>query len=162
MTNFEFYKDKLQKASELKIEQFAVRNGEIEECVDGECEHCEFNETPGDVACTSAFIEWLYKEHVEPIRLEKWEYDLLKVYADGHPQGYIDLFGALEAMKVCGYFRGIEDTDTPFKDILNRAEIIDYNTCDGCKYKDVSEDDGACRGCCRYYEEDLYESELFL
>lgn len=136
MTNFEFYKSEFEI---LDYDYVKIANAHPDLRVD----------------TMSEFIKWLYAEHIEPIMLEQWEYDVLKVYAQEPPFMVFDTLCDLKAM---GHFRGITDTSMTLQEILDRVEIIDYNTCKGCKYEDVREDDGACRSCGRYYE-DLYERE---
>lgn len=68
-------------------------------------------------------IDWLLEERKEPIKLKRWEYDLLKV-------GYDDKFifgnrGELLAMRDIGYFKGITDITMTVKEILNNCEVVE-------------------------------------
>lgn len=140
MTNFEFYREEM-KDNDYDIVTLIKNHSEIQD------------------KNVKEIMEWMYAEYAEPklpIMLEQWEYDVLKVYAQEPPFMVFDTLCDLKAM---GHFRGVTDTSMTLQEILDRAEIINYNTCKGCKYEDVHEDDGACRSCCRWYEEDLYERE---
>lgn len=68
-------------------------------------------------------IDWLLEERKEPIKLKRWEYDLLKV-------GYDDKFifgncGELLAMRNIGYFKGITNISMTLKEILDNCEVVE-------------------------------------
>ena len=141
MTNFEFYREEM-KDNDYDIVILIENHSEIQD------------------KSMKEIMEWMYAEYTEPpIMLEQWEYVTLKACVTVYRDSGFYSFYTLSELKVAGHFRGITDTSMTLQEILDRAEIIDYNTCKGCKYEDVHEDDGACRSCCRWYEEDLYERE---
>ena len=78
MTNFEKYKDQILKmAKEQQQLSVAFANNQIFSCQDIFCGLCNFNST---INCTSNFIEWLYKEYKEPLKLtQKQRYFFLSI-----------------------------------------------------------------------------------
>lgn len=65
---------------------------------------------------------WLLEEHKEPIKLTKFEYDLLMSYIN---KGYFfKNFSELKEMRNKGYFKGITDTSMKIQYILNNCEVI--------------------------------------
>lgn len=68
-------------------------------------------------------IEWLLEEHKEPIKLTKFEYDLLMSYIN---KGYFfKNYSELKEMRYKGYFKGITDTSMKIQDILKNCEVIE-------------------------------------
>lgn len=68
-------------------------------------------------------FEWLLKEHKEPIKLTKFEYDLLMSYIN---KGYFfKNFSELKEMRNKGYFKGVTDTSMKIQYILNNCEVIE-------------------------------------
>lgn len=65
---------------------------------------------------------WLLEEHKEPIKLTKFEYDLLMSYIN---KGYFFRnYSELKEMRYKGYFKGISDTSMKIQYILNNCEVI--------------------------------------
>ncbi len=68
-------------------------------------------------------FDWLLEEYKEPIKLTKFEYDLLMSYIN---KGYFfKNFGELKEMRNKGYFKGITDTSMKIGYILNNCEVIE-------------------------------------
>lgn len=66
---------------------------------------------------------WLLEEHKEPIKLTKFEYDLLMSYIN---KGYFFRnYSELKEMRYKGYFKGITDTSMKIQYILNNCEVVE-------------------------------------
>lgn len=91
MTNFEYYKDEIQKCISNKID-FAVRNGKIENCIDIRCDDCIFDNILYR-PCEIGRLKWLYEEHKETPKLTAREYSYLNFLKDGYMVYYRDKFG---------------------------------------------------------------------
>lgn len=127
MTNLEFHKDELKDI---------VRNVAKEKNFSFKCEavgkafeyfltkmYDKDNNVFGYGCYGEEAIDWLLEERKEPIKLKRWEYDLLKV-------GYDDEFifgnrGELLAMRDIGYFKGITDITMTVKEILDTCEVVE-------------------------------------
>lgn len=127
MTNLEFYKDELKDI---------VRNVAKEKNFSFKCEavgkafeyfltkmYDKDNNVFGYGCYGEEAIDWLLEERKEPIKLKRWEYDLLKV-------GYDDEFifgnrGELLAMRDIGYFKGITNITMTVKEILDNCEVVE-------------------------------------
>ena len=124
MTNLERYKDEfvcmLKKNKITLCSCFEVLNNhddcdtcpyDVENCVEEGC--CNYRK----------FIDWLLEEHKEPIKLTKFEYDLLMSYINkGY---YFKNYSELKEMRYKGYFKGITDTSMKIQYILNNCEVIE-------------------------------------
>lgn len=76
------------------------------------CYDCPLNKV-GDL------IDLLLQEHEEPIKLKKWEYDLIDIYCNVHNWNNAKLKNTtLFEMKDKGYFKGVIDTSMKIGDIL--------------------------------------------
>ena len=68
-------------------------------------------------------FDWLLDEHKEPIKLTKFEYDLLMSYIN---KGYsFKNYSELKEMRNKGYFEGVTDTSMTINEILESCEVID-------------------------------------
>lgn len=65
---------------------------------------------------------WLLEEHKEPIKLKRWEYDLMWGLEEGSK--FHD-WGSLCYMKRKGHFSGIKDTSMTLEEILNNCEVVE-------------------------------------
>ena len=124
MTNLEFYKDEfvymLNKNKITLCSFFEVLNNydDCDTCPYG-FESCE----KGGWCNYRKFIDWLLEEHKEPIKLTKFEYDLLMSYINkGY---YFKNYSELKEMRNKGYFKGITDTNMSINEILDNCEVID-------------------------------------
>lgn len=89
MLNSEKYRDELKSlndADRLWYTAFDKYNMTLCDCSDVECENCAFNSEEG---CNNARYNWLLSEYVEPIKLSKLEYDILKYLSDNTRHMYI-------------------------------------------------------------------------
>lgn len=67
---------------------------------------------------------WLLEEHKEPIKLKKWEYDLIRTNDCSH-ENLFYTFATYRNMKRVGHFSGIKDTSMTLEEILNNCEVIE-------------------------------------
>ena len=70
-------------------------------------------------------FDWLLSEHKEPIKLKKWEYDLIRSNDRPHECNVFESFNTYRNMKAIGYFEGITDTSMTLKEILDNCEVIE-------------------------------------
>lgn len=82
MTNFEYYKDEIKKYID-NMANFTVSKGEIIDCDDDRCGHCEINDSTYS-PCEIGRIKWLYEEHKETLRLTAKEYAYLSFLEEGY------------------------------------------------------------------------------
>lgn len=76
MINAEKYKDEIMNNCKCK---FGFSN-RIVRCEFEECPSCLFSNMNNDdsLSCTARKVKWLLSEYKEPIKLSKFEYDILK------------------------------------------------------------------------------------
>lgn len=69
---------------------------------------------------------WLLQEHKEPIKLKRWEKDLIEAYQErlGVDHAFYSNY-ILEELKERGHFKGVMDTSLTIGEILRRREFID-------------------------------------
>lgn len=91
MTNFEYYKDEIKKYID-DMANFTVSKGEIMDCDDVRCDHCEINDSTYS-PCEIGRIKWLYEEHKETLRLTAKEYAYLSFLEEGYIVRSKDTFG---------------------------------------------------------------------
>lgn len=86
-------------------------------CDDVGCINCEFfmNET-----C----YKFLAEEYKPKIKLNKFEYDLLRTNDQSHLRKF-NSFAAYRHMKEVGHFKNVTDTSMTIQDILDNCEIED-------------------------------------
>lgn len=125
MTNLEYYKDEfvymLKKNKITLCSCFEVLNNyddcdicpyDVENCVKEGC--CNYRK----------FIDWLLEEHKEPIKLTKFEYDLLKCYQETKDDGeFVDHY-LLKEMQYKGHFQDVDYTLT-IEEILENCEVVE-------------------------------------
>lgn len=92
---------------------------EREKNIELECEHKSCSECPHK----KIIVDWLLEGCEGPIKLTKFEYDLLGLYSDGKSSSGFDFFSTLRSMKRKGYFKNV-DEDMEINDILNNCEVI--------------------------------------
>lgn len=99
MTNFEYYKDEIQKMIDAdKI--IAVRDGKVVACAAIRCNDCKFKSTNDSLSsCTSRMLLWLYEEHKETSTLTAREWHMLKAIEKGYlakdKQGYLKVYSSI-------------------------------------------------------------------
>lgn len=91
MTNFEYYKDEIKKYID-NMANFTVSKGEIIDCDDDRCGHCEINDSTYS-PCEIGRIKWLYEEHKETPRLTAKEYSYLSFLKKGYMVRSKGVFG---------------------------------------------------------------------
>ena len=120
MTNFEKYVEQLKKETECR--SFFCVVASIKNKDDLCNEAC--------LECSKSCLDWLKEEYKEPIKLTKWEYDLILNCADA--RGYcvkdkLNNYWIIEGMKQKGYFKGIDNLDITFKEVKDNHIIIEEN-----------------------------------
>ncbi len=116
MINLEYYSEKIEQlikkeTGELGCAIQLIRTNR-KECDGDSCEECEVDN-----------LIWLAEEYEEPpIKLKRWEYDLLFSYNLG---SRFEASGIFTRMKRKGYFENIKDTSMIIGDILEECEIIE-------------------------------------
>lgn len=120
MTNFEKYFEQIKEG--IECDDFFCVVASIKNknnlCGDG-CYSCE-------MSC----LDWLKEEYEEPIKLTKWEYDLIlnceeaNEYSD---EDMLEQYWIIEGMKHKGYFKGIDNLDITFKEVKDNHIIIEEN-----------------------------------
>lgn len=123
MTNLERYKDEFAYMLNDVAYQPPVCNYFEKIWAYSDCSCCPFC-TKDNTGCDyQKFVSWLLEEHKEPIKLTKFEYDLLMSYINkGY---YFKNFSELKEMRNKGYFKGITDTSMKIQYILNNCEVED-------------------------------------
>lgn len=119
MTNLEFYKDKILENINNHCNIgcavcFTMNGFDIEDGCSG-------------IICDSKkMIDWMLKEHKEPIKLKQWEKDLITVFDTSYSkQSEFWSFLSLKNLKQKGYFKGITDTSMSIREILDNCEVED-------------------------------------
>lgn len=117
MTNLEFYKDEivdlLRRGHALGCATCMLMNRKAEEPFS-----CHF------VCEKEKVVDWLLKEHKEPIKLKQWEYDLIRANEMSHDFRF-KAFRTYRNMKAMGYFEGLTDLSMTLKEILDNCEVVD-------------------------------------
>ena len=92
MINAEKYKNELLKVineNEQDFIAFDVRDNSIKNCTTMVCKNCKFSRTKAKVLCTQTKFKWLLSEYKEPVKLTRFEYDILKYLSDNTKYMYI-------------------------------------------------------------------------
>lgn len=119
MTNLEFYKDKILKninnSYSLSCAVCCVMNN-FDIGIENGC---------SGVMCKPAkAVEWMLAEHKEPIKLKRFEYDLIRTNDSSHNTSF-RTFNTYINMKSIGYFDGITNTSMTLKEILENCEVVE-------------------------------------
>ena len=115
MTNLEFYKDEIEERFKQLFKSFT----------DTSSLACALDETylKHRKQKYESMFTWYFEEHKEPIKLTKFEYDLLMSYINkGY---YFKNYSELKEMRNKGYFEGVKDTSMTINEILEICEVID-------------------------------------
>lgn len=122
MTNFEKYSE-IIKENEPEdffcLAAFLKVNNKNNFCDSGGCR-----------SCVKKSVDWLSKEYKEPIKLKKWEYDLILNCAEicGYPdEDILKNHWSIKGMKDKGYFKGINDLNMTLKEIKDNHIIVEDN-----------------------------------
>lgn len=120
ITNFEKYVEKIKK--EIGYEDFFCIVASIK----------NKNNLCGDScsSCKMSCLDWLKEEYKEPIKLTKWEYDLILNCTEAN--GYSDedmlkQYWIIEGMKRKGYFKGVDNLNITFKEVKDNHTIMEEN-----------------------------------
>jgi hypothetical protein len=92
MLNAEKYKNELLKVineNEQDFIAFDERDNSIKNCTTMVCKDCKFTRTKAKALCTQTKLKWLLSEYKEPIKLSRFEYDILKYLSDNTRHMYI-------------------------------------------------------------------------
>lgn len=116
MKNYEFHKNKLSAGEAICISAFICRHGKS--CDELECKKCEFDEN------LDLSLRILLAEHIDPIKLKSWEYDLIRTNDMSRSRTF-GSFNTYMNMKRIGHFAGIKNTSITLEDIVNNCEVID-------------------------------------
>ena len=115
MTNLEFYKDEIK-------EEFLKHHylGDVVYIVASNNGYKFYRNSEDDIN----LIDWLLEEHKEPIKLKKWECDLLKCYQETKDDGeFVDHY-ILKEMQYKGHFQGV-DYNLTIEEILENCEVVE-------------------------------------
>ena len=115
MTNLEYYKDEIKKEF-LKHHYL----GDVVYSVASNNGYKFYRNSEDDIN----LIDWLLEEHKEPIKLKKWEYDLLKVYQKFKDDGEFSDHYILIELQYKGHFQNV-DYNLTIEEILDNCEVID-------------------------------------
>ena len=115
MTNLEFYKDEIK-------EEFLKHHylGDVVYRVASNNGYKFYRNSEDDIN----LIDWLLEEHKEPIKLKRFEYDLIRTNDSSHNTSF-RTFNTYINMKSIGYFDGITNTSMTLKEILENCEVVE-------------------------------------
>lgn len=95
MLNAEKHRDQLLKFVEENHDSlFGLdKNSELISCTVSRCNNCQFgfkkSKCVEGYSCSAAKIKWLLSEYKEPVKLTRFEYDILKYLSDNTKHMYI-------------------------------------------------------------------------
>lgn len=117
MTNLEANKERIREATPLCMIAHLCRYGYTCANRSKTCDCCVFEKNVDEC------IKEILAEHKEPIKLTKFEYDLLMSYIN---KGYsFKNYSELKEMRNKGYFEGVTDTSMTINEILDNCEVIE-------------------------------------
>lgn len=119
MTNLEFYKDEIYEIQKDLFDKGLCISDSIGVAI---CNVCK--KQTGLSAFMPMVLDWLLEEHKEPIKLKKWEYDLIRTNGSSHNTSF-RTFNTYINMKSIGYFDGITNTSMTLKEILENCEVVE-------------------------------------
>ena len=117
MTNLERYKDEIEERFKQLFKSFT----------DTSSLACALDETylKHRKQKYESMFTWYFEEHKEPIKLKKWEYDLIRSNDRPHECNCFESFNTYRNMRKLGHFKGITDTSMTLKEILDNCEVIE-------------------------------------
>lgn len=122
MTNLEFYKDEIIKQIKKLYDDPEYTSYGQAFCAAICRLYMKDKKTPFYGVYYEQVLDWLLAEHQEPIKLKKWEYDLLKCYQETKDDGeFVDHY-ILKEMQYKGYFQNI-DYNLTIEEILENCEV---------------------------------------
>lgn len=120
MTNLEFYKDEICKGVIFCKMAHILHYGK--HCGTKSCVCCGFRNI--DKKGVDKCIDLLLAEHKEPIKLTKFEYDLLKCYQETKDDGEFEDHYILKEMQYKGHFQNV-DYNLTIEEILDNCEVTE-------------------------------------
>lgn len=81
-------------------------------------------------SCRMSCLDWLKEEYKEPIKLTKWEYDLILNCTEANGYSDEDMlkeYWIIEGMKYKGYFKGVDNLNITFKEVKDNHIIMEEN-----------------------------------
>lgn len=121
MTNLEYYKQEIYEIQRDLFENkdICIRHGIGIAICNVYTKHTGLN------SFMPMVLDWLLAEYKEPIKLKRWEYDLIRTNDRPHECNVFESFNTYRNMKAIGYFEGITDTSMTLKEILDNCEVIE-------------------------------------
>lgn len=119
MTNLEYYKDEINEL----IEEYGL--GQVQKKIRYAFEVFSEKHIDNYPSRADKFVDWLLQEHKEPIKLKKWEHDLIKIDFLLFKDHYFKASVICMELKKAGYFKGIKDTNMIVEEILNNCTVVD-------------------------------------
>lgn len=150
MLNAEKFKDKIMYSCDG---EFGFTDG-IVKCAYDKCDNCIFsnrNNQNKHESCSSRRVRWLLSEYKEPVKLTRFEYDILKYLSDNTKHMYIVRDGNGNIFlydeepqksesapwwtgrgmchmgmfdKLFQFIKWEDSTPTPIKDVLDNCEVV--------------------------------------
>ena len=116
MTNLEYYKDEIEERFKQLFKSFT----------DTSSLACALDETylKHRKQKYESMFTWYFEEHKEPIKLTKFEYDLLKCYQETKDNGEFVNHYTLKEMQYKGHFQDV-DYNLTIEEILDNCEVIE-------------------------------------
>lgn len=116
MTNLEYYKDEIEERFKQLFKSFT----------DTSSLACALDETylKHRKQKYESMFTWYFEEHKKPIKLTKFEYDLLKCYQETKDNGEFVGHYILKEMQYKGHFQDV-DYNLTLKEILENCEVVD-------------------------------------
>lgn len=123
MTNLEFYKDYIYEIQKDLFDKGLCISDSIGAAI---CNVCK--KQTGLSAYMPMVLDWLLEEHKEPIKLKRWEFELIGyVYrASSVKKMFFVHYSELNYLRGVGYFKGITNEYMTLKEILDNCEVIEY------------------------------------
>lgn len=116
MTNLEKMKDEINNQQRICSISHMIKYKR--DCITKKCKDCEFYNNADNC------IDVLLSEYKEPVKLKKWEYDMIRTNDMSHNHEFW-FFGTYRNMKNAGYFKGVHNVNMTLKEILENCEIED-------------------------------------
>ena len=116
MTNLEYYKDEIEERFKQLFKSFT----------DTSSLACALDETylKHRKQKYESMFTWYFEEHKEPIKLTKFEYDLLKCYQKSEDDSKFMDYYIFREMQYKGHFQDV-DYNLTIEEILENCEVIE-------------------------------------
>lgn len=122
MTNLEFYKDYIYEIQKDLFDKGLCISDSIGVAI---CNVCK--KQTGLSAYMPMVLDWLLEERKEPIKLKRWEFELIGyIYRTSSVKKMFFVhYSELNYLRGVGYFKGITNEYMTLKEILENCEVID-------------------------------------